>query len=583
MPLRRARPRFLDRLAGRRRVVAVCVGAAVVETILVSVLLPDSALGLATQVTAPPPFDLFHDLRWLVVYHESWFGFAFELLAILAVRAGLLTVLVRAAWPRDVAPEPLAVTARRSAVFVAFVTLLLAPWVGLMFALAVVSLSWLFFVAVPVVLMLAVLVAGGVVSATWWRETISWRVVGVVGLTFVAVSGFGSVLTSCPPAWRVPVAVVAGLVNAWLWVRLVDAVLHRRTPARRLPVAPIGIAAVLALVVGGTAAGFALSRHAVSQLVAPPAAAATQWRPVAGAAGGAPLLVVTGFNTEWDGRAKQAVQLAVPQRRFSYRGMVDGVPQAYGRADTHRSLRALARELAAQVDEYHRATGEPITLVAESEGALLAKAYVAATPRAPVRNLVVVSPLVEPGRVYYPRAGDEGWGAFGKFEMEALAWALGGLSPVEVTPDTPFLRSIVDDAPALRNLMPCALPGVRQAAVLPLDTGVSAPAPGRLDIPTVVVPGFHGGMLDDASTAAVVQRVVAGRPIGDDDGWSVAEDVIQAGASAWQVPGLVTDVNDAWAGGPATGDCRAVRAHLRTWLAGPSGRTGSTGSAESAG
>ena len=154
--------------------------------------------------------------------------------------------------------------------------------------------------------------------------------------------------------------------------------------------------------------------------------------------------------------------------------------------------------------------------------------------------------------------------------MEALAWALGGLSPVEVTPDTPFLRSIVDDAPAFRHLMSCALPGVRQAAVLPLDTGVSVPVPRRLDIPTVVVPGFHGGMLDDASTAAVVQRVIEGRAVGGDDGWSLAEGVIQAGASAWQVPGLVTDVNDEWAGDPPSSDCRAVRAHLRAWLARPS-------------
>ncbi len=399
MPLPRTVPRLLDRLAGRRRLVAVCVGTAVLETVLVSALLPAAALGLATQVSAPPPFDLFHDLRWLVVYHESWFGFALELLAILAVRTGLLTVMVRAAWSRDIAPEPVAITVRRSALFVAIVALLLSPWVGLMFAMAVVSLSWLFFVAVPVVLMLAVLVAGGAVSATWWRETISWRVVGVVVTAFAAVSGFGSLLTVCPSWARVPVAAGAGLVNAWLWVRIVDAVLHRRAPARRLPVAAIGIVGVLVLVIGGTAAGFALSRHAVSRFVAPPAEAAPEWSPAPGTGGGSPLLVVTGFNTEWDGQPKQSVRLAVAQRRFSYRGMVDGVPQPYGRADTHRSLRALARALGAQVEAYHRVTGERITLVAESEGALLAKAYVAATPHAPVRNLVVVSPLVEPGRV----------------------------------------------------------------------------------------------------------------------------------------------------------------------------------------
>ena len=36
-------------------------------------------------------------------------------------------------------------------------------------------------------------------------------------------------------------AAIAGLADAWLWVRLVDSVLHRRPPIRSLPVAPIGI------------------------------------------------------------------------------------------------------------------------------------------------------------------------------------------------------------------------------------------------------------------------------------------------------------------------------------------------------
>ncbi len=577
---------MVDRVRGRRALIAVCVGVSVLETALVWALAPASSLALATQGSAPPPFDVFHDLRWIVVYHESWFTFALELLLMLAVRSGLVTVMVRAAWPRDVAPEPVAVTARRSVIFVAVVSVLLAPWAGLMFALAVVSLSWLFFVAVPVVLMLAVLVAGGVVTGQWWRRTIPLRTIGVVLLAFAAVTFFGSITATCPPAWRLPIAALAGLVDAWLWVRLVDSVLHRRPPIRSLPVAPIGIVAVVALVVGGTVAGFRLSQHAVPRFGPPTAAAATAtatatasatvdpaspgaaasgWNPPAGAAD-TPLVVVTGFNTQWDGRASQSVHLAVPQWRFSYRGMADGVALPYSREDTHRSLRALARELAAQVDEYHRVTGEPVTVVAESEGALLAKAYLAATPDAPVRNLVVLSPLVEPGRVYYPRTGSEGWGEFGGLELEGLAWALGGLSPVQVTPDTPFLRSIVDDAPTFLGLMSCALPGVRQAAVLPLDTGVSAPAPRHIGIPYTVVPAFHGGMLDDATTATVVAQVIDGHRPTTHDAWSVTEDVIQAGASAWQVPALSEGVNDAWAHQPSSDDCGAIRAHLHSWL-----------------
>jgi hypothetical protein len=566
MPLPSSTSRALDRLRGRRLLVAVCVGVAIGETLLVSSLLPASSVALATQASAPPPFDLFHDLRWLVVYHESWFGFAFELLTILVLRTVLLTVLVRAAWPRDVAPEPLAVTARRSAIYVVVVSLLLAPWVGLMFAMAVVSLSWLFFVAVPVVVMLAVLVAGGAIRSSWWRGPVSWPVAGVAVLTFLAITGFGSVLSTCPPAWRIPVAVVAGLVNAWLWVRLVRAVVRAPVARPRLPVVPAGVVGVFALVIVGTVAGFVLSSHPVTRLVAPPAGAATEWTPLAAAAS-TPLIVVTGFNTQWDGVPSQSVHLAVPQRRFSYRGLDDDRPLPYARDDTHRSIRSLVGELREQVDAYHRATGEPITLVAESEGALLAKAYVAATPDAPVRNLVAVSPLVDPGRVYYPRADAEGWGVFGKLEMEGLSWALGGLSPVEVNPDTPFLRSIVDDAPAFNDLMSCPLPGVHQAAVLPLDTGVSAPAPRRIGIPFTVVPGFHGGMLDDASTAAVVERVLEGRPVREHDGWSLTEGVIQAGASAWQVPALAADVNEAWAREPADGDCAAVRRHLQVSLA----------------
>ena len=531
---------------------------------MVSVFAPSSTLALATQVSAPPPFDLFHDLRWIVVYHQTWVGFALELVAILVGRTALVAFLVRAAWPRNMALEPVSVTVRRSALFVLVVTLLLAPWVGVLFALAVVSLSWLFFVAVPVVLMLAVLVAGGAIHGSWWRDTISGRTVAIVVLAFAVVTCFGGLITASPPGWRVPIAALAGLVNAWLWVRLVDAVLRPRPTRRRIPVAPVGIVAVFALVVGGTVAGFALSQHSALQVVMPAAASAT-WDPVAPESA-TPLFVVTGFNTQWDGRTTQSVHLALPQRRFSYRGTTDGVAQPYSRADTHRSLRALAITMRSQVDAYHRATGQPITIVAESEGALLAKTYLAATPHAPVRNLVVLSPLVEPGRVYYPHEGAEGWGAFGGLELDGIAWALGGLSPVDLTPDTPFLRSIVDDGPAFRGLMSCALPGVRQAAVLPLDTGVSAPAPRSLGIPFTVVPAFHGGMLDDSATASVVAQVISGRRLSASTGWAWTEDAIQAAAAAWQVPALAPDVNDAWAHDPDAGNCRGIRAHLQRWV-----------------
>jgi len=551
-----------EKLRDHRGLVVVCALAAVLETVLVSVFAPVASLGLATQVVAPPPFGAFHDLRWIVVYHESWLGLALELLAFVVFRAVLTTVCVRAAWPLDVPEEPVAVTVRRSVLFTVVVGVLLAPWAALMFALAVVSLSWLFFVAIPVVLFLALLVHGGAVTTTSWRRTLSLRSVGWVLVSFVALTVFGSLLTTCPAWARVPIAGLAGVVNAWLWLRVVDAVLHRRRAPRAFPVAPVGVVAVLAVVVVGTVTGFAVAHQPLPQLVSP-AAAATEWRPPSLTANGPPLVVVTGFNTKWDGRASQYVHVDLPQWRFSYRGSTADAPLPYTASDTHRSLHELVRELRVQVDTYYRSTHRPVTIVAESEGALLAKVYIASTPAAPVRNLVMLSPLLEPGRVYYPVEGREGWGAGGAIAMRGFAWALDGVSPVDVTPDTPFLRSIVDDGPALRRLVSCRLPSVRQLAVLPLDTGVSAPVPRGLGIPSVVVPSFHGGMLDDVTTADMVEHVVRGERVGADDAWSVAAHVISAGASAWQVPQLSTSVNAAWADQPQSDDCRAIRAHLR--------------------
>ena len=45
---------------------------ALVETAILSRLGPVSGVALAPQVSAPTPFDLFHDLRWAAVYTPAW-------------------------------------------------------------------------------------------------------------------------------------------------------------------------------------------------------------------------------------------------------------------------------------------------------------------------------------------------------------------------------------------------------------------------------------------------------------------------------------------------------------------------------
>src|SRR4029079_16396859 len=122
---------------------------------------------------------------------------------------------------------------------------------------------------------------------------------------------------------------------------------------------------------------------------------------------------------------------------------------------THQSLRDLAREMRTQVDAFHDVTGEPVGIVAESEGSLVALAYIAATPHAPVRSPVVLSPLLDPGLVYYPRSGDSGWGLAAGAVLDGISDVVGDLGPVQVSSDTALFRSIVSEGPALRGLLRC--------------------------------------------------------------------------------------------------------------------------------
>src|SRR5205085_5935078 len=196
-----------------------------------------TALGIAPQATAPAPFDVFHDLRWLLVYHRSWVGLALEAAAFVAFRTLVTAAMVRSAWPEGEDPPPLRRAIAHSALFVFGAAVLLSPWVALLFGMAIVSISWLFFVAMPGMLVVAVLVHHGAVERGWWRHMPPLRTVGWVGFTFVVLSAEGAVMSVSPPLLRIPVALATGVFNAWAWLGIVHAIAERPAP-RFIPLAP---------------------------------------------------------------------------------------------------------------------------------------------------------------------------------------------------------------------------------------------------------------------------------------------------------------------------------------------------------
>ncbi|HEX8930134.1 MAG TPA: hypothetical protein VGA45_14560, partial [Actinomycetota bacterium] len=160
---------------------AVCIALPVLEVALLWRLGLSSALGIAPGATAPVPFATFHDLRWLMVYHRSWGGFAVEAAALLVFRSGLTALLVWLAWPGGVARPSVAVLVRNATVFTVVSAVLLMPWVALLFGLAVMPVSWLFFAAVPPVLAVGLLIHHGAVRAGW--QVPAARTTGWVALT----------------------------------------------------------------------------------------------------------------------------------------------------------------------------------------------------------------------------------------------------------------------------------------------------------------------------------------------------------------------------------------------------------------
>ncbi len=520
-------------LLGKPWLVALCVGGTVLEAVLLSLAGPRSAMGLAPQASALAPFGVFCDLRWLIVYHNSWPGFAGEALALLVGRAMFTAATVAAAWP-ETRPRPaLARLVVRSTVFTALAAVLLAPWTVLLFGLAVISVSWLFIAAVPSALIIALLVHPGAVSAGWWRRTPAPKALAWVLSAFVALSAGAGVISVAPVALAIPLAALAGWFNAWAWRGMTKALVCRGLRGSFRPVAPAALALFLALAVGGAVLGFSTVAHAKR---APRAAVADGGG--RSASGGA-VLVATGFGNSWDGGGPALLPGPYLERRFSYAGLApSGHPLPYTGADSNRSLDRLDRLMAAQVNALSRRAGGPISIVAESEGALVAKTYLEATPRAPVKTLVMLSPLVQPARVYYPPTGTAGWGLAGGLGLADLSAGLQGVAPISLSPGAPFLRSLVADAALVRTVLSCPLPGVRQFAVLPLADAVAAPGPFPASIPTAVVPAFHGGLLGNGADHRLVSTVLAGQAPSATSVWSIAEQVIRPASSAWQVPDL---------------------------------------------
>jgi hypothetical protein len=568
-------PSGRDRWSRWWKLAGLCTGLNVVETALVATFDHGAHPDLAPQASAIAPFGVFGDLRWVSVYHDSWATAAAELAAMLVVRGALTAWSIALAWPAHL-PRPTPGALLRRGIFAtALAAVLLLPSVTLLFGLAVVPVSWLFLAAVPTALLVAFIVHPAAVSADWWRRFVAPRAVGWVALAFVTLSVASAAMAALPVAFWPVVAVLGGLFNAWSWVGLVHAVADRRPAQHIVPVAALATLFLTGSVIGGTVLGFNLASGAGASTVGTGAPARTR---AANVVASAPVptaastklavLIVSGYGSNWDGQASHPIPGNFVEVRFSYRGLgPQGRPLPYSSRDTAKPILELDRMMLAQVASLHARTGRPVAVVAESEGALVAKTALLADLGPAVSALVMASPLVDLGRVWYPATGSSGWGVASNEAMRLIGGAFQGAAPIDLSPDNPLFASLDRQAPLLENAMSCPIAGTRQFALLPLADATVAPVAEELRFPSVVLPAFHGGVLETASGELIVSRVLEHRPLSRDQLLVLAAQAISDAASAWQVPSLVpSDYPEVVHSGPSY--CSQVATAFRAALSG---------------
>jgi hypothetical protein len=565
-----------QRLAGgfvrRRALILVAAGGAAAEAGLLTLFAP-AARAVAPQLTALPALAAYHDLRWLFADSHSWLAFTGVLLAVLAARAGLDTLLLRLAWP-DHAPAP-----RTGRMFLSCLALtalawvLLTPAATLALGVAVLPFSWPLLAALPIMLGMMLVLSHGGTHPSWWRRLPPLRAVAWLVASFLALSVAGGVITHGGTAEAIAVCAVAGLVNARAWYGMAAVAArvqprpHVSVPARvvfGLPFAPIAALLVLVLVVGvarlmftgtislggrtaasgisasgGVAGGGVQGGGATGDgggLTARAAAAASTSASAAKA-----VLVVGGWGSSCcnAGNGLRAVTRGMVVRQFSYVGLNGrGQPLPSGANANDIPLPELGDMLAAQLTALHNQVHGRVDVVAESEGTLGVYAMLDRHPSLPLGSVVLLSPIVAPGQVSYP-PDTEGL-PVPEYALITLNHLVGGMSPYGPAGAAQLLSSVGEfGARYFDHVAAASGTPVRWLAVIPLADALTLPV-CVLPTDVTVVPAFHGGLLGDAGVLPMVSSFLAGQPAvppsAEQANLKTEAEIITGGAAAWRMP-----------------------------------------------
>ncbi len=254
------------------------------------------------------------------------------------------------------------------------------------------------------------------------------------------------------------------------------------------------------------------------------------------------VLVVEGFGSTCchSANSLRAAEPHMLVRQFSYQGLdAAGLPIPYHLAG-NMSIQVLGDRMAIQVEKLYRLADAPVDIVAESEGTLGLYAMLARHPHLPVRSVVLLSPIVQPGQL--GQAGGTVPGA----ALTTLNNLVGGMSPYGSSGAQELINSVSEVGGRYFKRVSQDR-GLSWLAVVPLADAVTLPAcPMPQNV--IFVDAFHGGLLGDPSVRRIVAAFLAGDTPSEQDldamaGGSQrdlrsAASLIAAAAAAWRMPDL---------------------------------------------
>jgi hypothetical protein len=207
--------------------------------------------------------------------------------------------------------------------------------------------------------------------------------------------------------------------------------------------------------------------------------------------------------------------------------------------------------MASQVEALYRAYGRPVSIVAESEGALVARVYLVSYYQAAshhVDRVIILDMPLGRSTAYFPPRGAEGWGVGSGWSLRGVTAIVQHLGPIHVSTDAPLFWDIANCGPLIDRAVSDPPPaGVDEITVEALADAVDEGASRLPASRSYVVVSAHGGLMSNPDAQAVIDAGLDGTPMPATSvgvgTWVVR--TISALSSPWRTPGLLPALNAA--------------------------------------